>query len=234
MLSHCLPTCRTLQPPPFTGRLSGRKPLDQPRWRWGRERTWNSTKSWNGDAGNRGRHDVLHFYTSIHPFPLPHTHTHTHTHSSHPYIFFNQDRVSITFVGFRVKQNGDLIDPDRRGEVLEKAIMTAELYAGLKQNRVNFSENYRTWQKGIMIEKIAMVMGIKGDDPDKSYVLTVDNLIKILAIQMRFRSVCLSVHVCLSVYLSMYPSACACLPLCLFVRLSVCHACLSISLLTCL
>ena len=39
-----------------------------------------------------------------------------------------------------------------------------------------------------MIEKIAMVMGIEFlYDPDETYVLTVDNLIKILAIQMRFR-----------------------------------------------
>ena len=97
--------------------------------------------------------------------------------------------MSITFVGFMVTENGDLIDPDHH-EILEEAIMTPELYAGLIQNRVNFDENYQTWQKSIMIEKISTVMGIKLDyDPDKSYVLTVDNLIKILAIQMRFRLV---------------------------------------------
>ena len=39
-----------------------------------------------------------------------------------------------------------------------------------------------------MIEKLSLVMGIDiFDDPDETYVLTVDNLIKILAIQMRFR-----------------------------------------------
>jgi len=121
-------------------------------------------------------------------FIPPSTHTH-HTYSSHPYIFFNQDKNSITFVGFMVARNGDLIDPSCQG-ILERAIMTSELYQGLKENRVNFDEDYRTWQKGIMIEKIATVMGIKGNDQDESYVLTVDNLIKILAIQMRFRSIC--------------------------------------------
>ena len=142
--------------------------------------------------------------------------------------------MSITFVGFRVKRNGDLIDPDHKGEVLERAIMTPELYAGLKQNRVKFNENYRTWQKGIMIEKIATVMGIEYPyDPDESYVLTVDNLIKILAIQMRFRSACLSIcpHMYLLIYLT-YLFVCialSCLsvyisslvPVCLFVHLSV-------------
>ncbi len=66
--------------------------------------------------------------------------------------------------------------------------MTSRLYRGLKHNRVNFQDNYRNWGKAVMIEKISTVMGVKLlHDPDESYVLTVDNLIKVLAIQMRFR-----------------------------------------------
>lgn len=107
--------------------------------------------------------------------------------SCHPYIFFNQDRVSITFVGFKVTGNGDLVDPSTGG-VIERAIMSSQLYTGLKQNRVNFEDDYRSWSKAFMIEKIATVMGIEfPHDPDETYVLTVDNLIKMLAIQMRFR-----------------------------------------------
>ena len=143
-------------------------------------------------------------------------------YSSHPYIFFNQDGMSITFVGFMVTRNGDLVDP-AHGGVLEGAIMTQQLYTGLIANKVNFEEDYRKWQKATMIEKIATVMGIEYPyDPDESYVLTVDNLIKILAIQMRFRSVCLSVD--LSACLS------ACLSVCLSVHLS---ACLSVCLIAC-
>ena len=108
--------------------------------------------------------------------------------STHPYIFFNQDRVSITFVGFQVTSNGDLMDPTN-GTLLERAIMTSQLYSGLKLNKVDFEENYHKWSKAQMLEKIAAVMGIHyaGVDPDESYVLTADNMIKILAIQMRFR-----------------------------------------------
>ncbi len=109
--------------------------------------------------------------------------------STHPYIFFNQDRVSITFVGFTVTPQGHLIDPITK-DVLENAIMTPQLYEGLKHNRVNLQDNYRNWVKGkaVMIEKISTVMGVEiPQDPDESYVLTVDNLIKVLAIQMRFR-----------------------------------------------
>ena len=137
----------------------------------------------------------MHTHTHTHTY----THTHTHTHSSHPYIFFNQDRMSITFVGFTMTQNGDLVSSTNY-EVMERAIMTRQLYRGLKANQVNFNENYQDWRKETMIVKIATVMGVEFQhDPDKSYVLTVDNVIKILAIQMRFRSV----------YLHVYLSACS-------------------------
>lgn len=102
-------------------------------------------------------------------------------------MFFNQDRISITFVGFMVTDKGALINPINNQE-LEKAIMTKDLYNGLVRNEVNFQDDYRKWTKALMVEKISRVMGVNlPDDPDKSYVLTVDNVIKILAIQMRFR-----------------------------------------------
>ena len=66
--------------------------------------------------------------------------------------------------------------------------MTKKLYDGLKVNGVNFDDDHRKWKKDAMIRKISTVMGVHDPkDPDESYVLTVDNVIKILAIQMRFR-----------------------------------------------
>ena len=107
--------------------------------------------------------------------------------SPHPYLFFNKDGTSITFIGFNVNQGGDLIDPVHN-RIIERAAMTPQLYAGLRHNQVNLSENYQHWSKNIMIKKIATVMGLEWEvDPDPTYVLTVDNVIKILAIQMRFR-----------------------------------------------
>ena len=38
-----------------------------------------------------------------------------------------------------------------------------------------------------MIRKLCTVMGFDMSDPDDTYVLTIDNVKKILAIQMRFR-----------------------------------------------
>ena len=106
--------------------------------------------------------------------------------SVHPYMFFNQDRNTITFIGFNVTPKGDLIHPQNQG-VLEEGIMTSQLFDGLKLNGVDFSEDYNKWLKEIMVEKLATVMGVGSEDPDPSYVLTIDNFMKILAIQMRFR-----------------------------------------------
>ena len=91
--------------------------------------------------------------------------------------------MSVTFVGFIITENGDMTFPRA-----EPRIMTPQLYKGLIRQRVNFSEDYRQWDKDTMVEKLSRVMGIEDfKDPDDTYVLTVDNLIKILAIQMRFR-----------------------------------------------
>ncbi len=106
--------------------------------------------------------------------------------SPHPYIFFNNDCVTITFVGFSVTKDGHLINPEDQN-VIERSIMPKSLYEGLIIQGVNFADDHRKWKKKDMTKKISMVMGVQDDDPDKSYVLTVDNVIKILAIQMRFR-----------------------------------------------
>ena len=68
--------------------------------------------------------------------------------------------------------------------------MPHRLYTGLVYNKVNFKDDCKKWSKDDMIDSISKVMGVKNlRDPDESYVLTYDNIIKILAIQMRFRSV---------------------------------------------
>ncbi len=97
--------------------------------------------------------------------------------------------MSLTFVGFTITASGDLFNP-RTQQVLEQAIMTPDLYKGLIQNSVNFLDDCLRWKKSEMIKKLSMVMGLEFVyDPDDTYVLTVDNMIKILAIQMRFRYV---------------------------------------------
>ena len=109
-------------------------------------------------------------------------------YSTHSYIFFNEDRSTVTFVGFIIDKRGNLCDP--QGAIIERNYISRRLHRGLERQEVKLSDNHNSWQKGDMIKTMAKVMGIKdcdSHDPDETYVLTVDNLIKILAIQMRFR-----------------------------------------------
>lgn len=109
----------------------------------------------------------------------------------HPYIFFNDDHVSMTFIGFHLEPNGpnsvDAIDPTS-GRVIKKNVMTKTLYEGLKLQRVPFNMDFDLLPRGEKIERLCNVLGIQWPlDPDETYELTTDNILKMLAIHMRFR-----------------------------------------------
>ncbi|XP_056587886.1 E3 ubiquitin-protein ligase rnf213-alpha-like [Triplophysa dalaica] len=109
----------------------------------------------------------------------------------HPYIFFNDDHESMTFIGFHLQpnvQNGiDAIDPSTK-RVIKQNIMTTELYEGLKLQRVPFDIDFDQLPRWEKIERLSRVLGIQWPlDPDETYELTTDNILKMLAIHMRFR-----------------------------------------------
>ncbi|XP_052062680.1 E3 ubiquitin-protein ligase rnf213-alpha-like isoform X2 [Mytilus californianus] len=108
--------------------------------------------------------------------------------SPHPYLFFNPDHHSMTFLGFNIeKGSGNLVDQQTR-KVLEEAIMQHTLFDALDRNRVNLSENFDALPRHEKINKLCNVMGLEfPHDPDETYELTTDNVKKILAIYMRFR-----------------------------------------------
>ncbi|XP_046860850.1 E3 ubiquitin-protein ligase rnf213-alpha-like [Xenia sp. Carnegie-2017] len=107
--------------------------------------------------------------------------------SPHPYILFNNDRNSMTFLGFLLNDNGDLLDPGSKN-ILEKRLMPAKLREQLKIQGVDFDVNYEISGREARIDALCQVMGIDHpNDPDPTYELTTDNVEKILAIHMRFR-----------------------------------------------
>ena len=61
-------------------------------------------------------------------------------HSFHPYIFFNKDHNSMTFIGFCANNNGDLIDPATR-EVIHERLFTPKLLRGLRTQQVSFNDD---------------------------------------------------------------------------------------------
>nr|XP_055046764.1 E3 ubiquitin-protein ligase rnf213-alpha-like isoform X2 [Misgurnus anguillicaudatus] len=109
----------------------------------------------------------------------------------HPYIFFNADHESMTFIGFHLQPNAengvDAIDPSTQ-RVIKRNIMTKELYEGLKLQRVPFNIDFDKLPRSEKIERLCRVLGIEWPlDPDETYELTTDNILKMLAIHMRFR-----------------------------------------------
>ena len=106
----------------------------------------------------------------------------------HPYIFFNPDRHTMTFLGFHITNQGHLVNSDDPTCIIENNIMQPQLLQILTANRVNLQENYTSLSKLQKIMKIASVIGTDWlADPDPGYVLTLDNVRKIMAILMRFR-----------------------------------------------
>ncbi|XP_030361798.1 E3 ubiquitin-protein ligase RNF213 isoform X3 [Strigops habroptila] len=109
----------------------------------------------------------------------------------HPYLFFNEDRVSMTFIGFHFQPDGrqgvDAINP-LNGNVIKRNVMTSQLYNGLLLQRVPFNIPFDQLPRHEKLERLCMVLGIPWViDPDETYELTTDNVLKILAIEMRFR-----------------------------------------------
>ncbi|XP_026716672.1 E3 ubiquitin-protein ligase RNF213 isoform X2 [Athene cunicularia] len=109
----------------------------------------------------------------------------------HPYLFFNEDRVSMTFIGFHFQPNGrdgvDAINP-LNGNVIKRNVMTSQLYNGLLLQRVPFNVPFDQLPRHEKLEKLCLVLGIPWViDPDETYELTTDNVLKLLAIEMRFR-----------------------------------------------
>jgi hypothetical protein len=107
-------------------------------------------------------------------------------HSCHPYLFFDDDRHAMTFVGVEITRNGQLVDA-RSGRLLEN-IMSRDLSTALYTQGYRLQEKCENWSRDRKLEILCKVMGVENtNDPDKSYELTMDNVKKILAIQMRFR-----------------------------------------------
>ncbi|XP_078327262.1 E3 ubiquitin-protein ligase rnf213-alpha-like isoform X2 [Crassostrea virginica] len=108
--------------------------------------------------------------------------------SAHPYLFFNPDHHTLTFIGFNIdKQTRNLVDR-QTNRILERNIMTPVLWNALVANRVPLQENFDDLIRSEKIERLCRVIGNEfPHDPDVTYELTTDNVKKMMAIYMRFR-----------------------------------------------
>ncbi|KAM4802762.1 E3 ubiquitin-protein ligase RNF213-like [Urocitellus parryii] len=109
----------------------------------------------------------------------------------HPYVFFNGDRETMTFIGFHLQpnENGSIDAINHlNGEIIRKDVMTEELYRGLLLQGVPFNVDFDNLPRHEKLLRLCQPLGIpQAFDPDETYELTMDNMLKILAIEMRFR-----------------------------------------------
>lgn len=96
----------------------------------------------------------------------------------HPYVFFNDDHTSMTFIGFHLQpnENGsvDAIDHSSR-QVIKRDVMTMELYQGLVLQRVPFNIDFDQLPRHEKLERLCLTLGVQWPiDPDETYELTTE------------------------------------------------------------
>ena len=105
----------------------------------------------------------------------------------HPYVFFNADGQTISFFGLHIDRNLNLV-AEKTNERLEKRVMSPALYQGLVANKVKLGRNFDQMSRQDKLNDLCTVFGVDTtEDPDQTYELTYDNVMKMLAIHMRFR-----------------------------------------------
>ena len=110
--------------------------------------------------------------------------------NNRPFIFLNEDGQTMSFFGIYITQQLDLLDSFDSKRRIEKKVLPRELYRMLKLNKADMEQDCSEWDRNKMISILSNVMDSSATpwtDVDPCYVLTVDNLKKMLAIHMRFR-----------------------------------------------
>uniref|UniRef100_A0A7M5X461 AAA+ ATPase domain-containing protein n=1 Tax=Clytia hemisphaerica TaxID=252671 RepID=A0A7M5X461_9CNID len=115
----------------------------------------------------------------------------------HPYLFFNEQKDSFSFIGFKVVPNRNregsmnLIEPESN-RLIEDNVMSLELFERLQCNMINDIQHLQTDPYKMRdVDKLNLMGRVLGiyevANPDSTYELTPDNMKKIFAIHMRLR-----------------------------------------------
>ena len=97
---------------------------------------------------------------------------------AHPYLTFNEDGTTLTFLGFNIQRNtGNLIS--QNNSIIEQNVMGTSLFDGLQMQGVKLNENFESFSKSKKISKLLAVFGFDDNfcsdecfDPDPGFELT--------------------------------------------------------------
>ena len=113
---------------------------------------------------------------------------------THPYIIFNSDRRSFTFMGVYVdRRSYKFVNPNTNTPIdIPELQFKSNLRIALLNAQIPIFENFNSFPRTKKINSLRTVMGLDqqdqiGQDPDVNYQLTMDNCLKLMAIYMRLR-----------------------------------------------
>ena len=114
--------------------------------------------------------------------------------SLHPYIIFNADKQTFTFMGIYLdRRQYKFIDPNTN-ELLNmtEIQIPPNMRIELLKQRIPIYDNFNEFPRTKKINVLRYVMGLDNvgmvnADPDSTYELTLDNCLKLMAIHMRLR-----------------------------------------------
>ena len=110
--------------------------------------------------------------------------------SNHPYIFFNNDGATLSFLGLEVNEQCSLVD--ETGQVLETNIMSPQMRMQLLLQHQRdaipiFNKDFDSLSDELKLRSLCRILGQDENMlPDPSYKITSDNIKKLLAIRTRF------------------------------------------------
>ena len=116
---------------------------------------------------------------------------------SHPYILFNADHTTFTFMGLYLdRRKYEFLDTNTDKPIADFQTNQFKIEPALRMQLLTqrvpiFRSFNKDYQRKDRIEALRNVMGLKersqNYDPDPSYELTLDNCLKMMAIYLRFR-----------------------------------------------
>jgi hypothetical protein len=118
----------------------------------------------------------------------------------HPYLIVNADGHTLTFIGTYLHRSQKLFyNPNTDAPLATSYLknvpqIPSELFIELLKQRLNIFDNFNSFIKAKKIVVLSNIMGIGkkanqfiGEDSESDYELTLDNVLKMVAIYFRFQ-----------------------------------------------
>ena len=77
----------------------------------------------------------------------------------HPYLFFNEDGMCLTFIGFKIEIPGHLVDVVTNA-VKEENFMEQDLMGKLRAQRVTFNQTFNDYTPELLMDKLGAVLDL--------------------------------------------------------------------------